>query len=71
MSTTHARQLRVLSNERAAVNIYRPFFLAGLFTVATAGCLLGAVALAGIALNASYTIGAWTPYILAHANSQL
>jgi len=53
------------------VNIYRPFFLAGVFTVLTAGCLLGAVALAGIALNASYTTGAWMPYILAHANSQL
>jgi hypothetical protein len=79
MSTTHARQLRVLPNrvrrsspsEKATVNIYRPFFLAGVFTVLTAGCLLGAVALLGIAVNASYTVGAWAPYILAHANSQL
>lgn len=79
MSTTPVRRLRVLPNRvgpsspeaRAVVNIYRPFFLAGVFTVLTAGCLLGAIALAGIALNASYTTAAWMPYILAHANSQL
>lgn len=79
MSTTHRRRWRILPNRvnrpspdaRAVVNIYRPFFLAGVVTVLTAGCLLGAVALAGIALNASYTTGAWMPYILAHANSQL
>ncbi|MER3462691.1 MAG: hypothetical protein C4342_06840, partial [Armatimonadota bacterium] len=79
MSTTQRRQLRILPNRvsrpspdaRATVNVYRPFFLAGVFTVLTAGCLLGAVALAGIAFNASYTTGGWMPYILAHANSQL
>ena len=37
----------------------------------TAGCLPGAVALFGIAQQASYTASAWTPYVLAHANSQL
>ncbi|MBI5706069.1 MAG: NnrS family protein [Armatimonadetes bacterium] len=56
---------------RASVEIYRPFFLAGVISVLTAGCLLGAVALLGIALNGSYTASAWTPYVLAHANSQV
>lgn len=58
-------------DDRASTQIYRPFFLAGILTVLTAGCLLGAVALFGIAQQASYTASAWTPYILAHANSQL
>lgn len=56
---------------RASVEIYRPFFVAGILCVLTVGCLLGAVALAGIAFNASYTASVWTPYVLAHANSQL
>lgn len=51
--------------------IHAPFFVAGIATVVTAGCLLGAIALLGVALNGSYTLGAWTPYIWAHANSQL
>lgn len=59
------------STDRAPTEIYRPFFVAGILSVLTAGCLLGAVALLGIALNSSYTVSAWTPYILAHANSQL
>lgn len=59
------------TSARANISIYRPFFLAGIFTVLTAGCLLGAVALAGIALKGSYTASVWTPYVLAHANSQL
>lgn len=66
--------LRILSNPseaRAEVAIYKPFFLAGILSVLTAGCLLGAVALAGIARAGSYTASAWTPYVLAHANSQL
>ncbi len=69
--------LRVLPSDapasggRAPTQIYRPFFLAGVLTVLTAGCLLGAVALFGIAQQASYTASAWTPYVLAHANSQL
>ncbi len=58
-------------NDRASVEIYRPFFLAGIFSVLTAGCLLGAIALLGIALKGSYTASAWTPYVWAHANSQL
>lgn len=79
MKSQTLRNLRVLPNHsapadglaRASVEIYRPFFLAGVISVLTAGCLLGAVALLGIALNASYTASAWTPYVLAHANSQV
>jgi len=56
---------------KASVEIYRPYFLAGIAAVLTAGCLLGAIALFGIAQAKSYTASAWTPYILAHANSQL
>lgn len=58
-------------SERAVVEIYRPFFLAGILSVLTAGCTLGAIALLGIALKGSYTADVWTPYVLAHANSQL
>lgn len=67
--------LKILPNrvadQRAETEIYRPFFLAGILTVLTAGCMLGAIALFGIAQQGSYTASAWTPYILAHANSQL
>jgi NnrS protein len=67
--------LRVLPNRtvagRASVEIYRPFFLAGILTVLTAGCALGAFALLGISRAGTYTASAWTPHILAHANSQL
>lgn len=52
-------------------SIYRPFFCAGMLSVLTAGCLLGAVALLGISLQGSFTASSWTPYVLAHANSQL
>lgn len=55
----------------ADVEVFRPFFTAGIVCVLTAGCTLGAVALAGIARNGSYTASAWTPWVLAHANSQL
>lgn len=57
--------------DRATVLIYRPFFLAGIVTVLTVGCLLGAIALLGISRQESYLATAWTPYVLAHANSQL
>lgn len=63
--------VRTKPTDRAEIQIYRPFFLAGILSVLTAGCLLGAVALLGISLNASYTASAWTPYVLAHANSQV
>ncbi len=56
---------------RVSVEIYRPFFLAGILTVLTAGCLLGAIALMGIASRGNYLAPVWTPYIWAHANSQL
>ncbi|HLK15996.1 MAG TPA: hypothetical protein VKT78_14415, partial [Fimbriimonadaceae bacterium] len=56
---------------RASVEIYRPFFLAGILSVLTAGCTLGAVALLGIAQQGSYIASVWTPYVIAHANSQL
>lgn len=77
MSTTNFRRLgafptRVVcsaAEARAMVSIYCPFFPAGVITVITEGCGLGAIALAGIALNASHTKGAWMPYVLAHANS--
>ncbi|HVL38194.1 MAG TPA: NnrS family protein [Fimbriimonadaceae bacterium] len=59
------------ADQRVVTEIYRPFFLAGILSVLTAGCLLGAVALLGIAIQGSYTASAWTPYVLAHANSQL
>jgi len=55
----------------AETSAYRPFFLAGILTVLTAGCLLGAIALLGISRQESYLANAWTPYVLAHANSQL
>ena len=51
--------------------MYRPFFTAGILCVLTAGCTLGAVALAGIAQSGAFTAGGWTPWVLAHANSQL
>lgn len=57
--------------DRAAVEVYRPYFAAGILTVLTAGCLLGAIALFGISRAGTYTASAWTPHILAHANSQL
>ncbi len=56
---------------RAVTDIYRPFFLAGILSVLTAGCTLGAIALLGISAQGSYATSAWTPYVLAHANSQL
>ncbi|MCB8933406.1 MAG: hypothetical protein H6534_08200 [Chthonomonadaceae bacterium] len=55
----------------AGIAIYRPFFTAGILCVLTAGCTLGAVALLGIAQAGSYTKSGWTPWVLAHANSQL
>jgi len=57
--------------DRANVDIYRPFFIAGILTVLTTGCLLGAIALAGISMRGNYLASEWTPYVLAHANSQL
>ncbi|MBW7928421.1 MAG: hypothetical protein H3C58_10135, partial [Fimbriimonadaceae bacterium] len=60
-----------LDRQHAAVAIFRPFFAAGIACVLTVGCLLGALALFGIAQRGSYTASAWTPYVLAHANSQL
>lgn len=57
--------------DRAETQVYRPFFVSGIITVLTVGCLLGAIALMGIARQGSYTASAWTPYVLAHANSQL
>ena len=75
MAIRELTQLRVLpsraKDERAVTNIYKPFFLAGIFSVLTAGCTLGAIALLGISSQGSYTASAWTPYVLAHANSQL
>ncbi|MBS1717636.1 MAG: hypothetical protein JSS72_07880 [Armatimonadetes bacterium] len=59
------------SDERVVTEMYRPFFLAGVLSVLTAGCLLGALALAGISMKGSYTTPEWTPYVLAHANAQL
>ena len=59
------------TSSRADVNTYRPFFIAGIATVLLAGCMLGAIALLGIAMQGSYTASAWAPYVRAHANSQL
>lgn len=58
-------------DDRAETQIYRPFFICGIITVLTVGCLLGGIALYGIARQESYTASSWTPYVLAHANSQL
>jgi hypothetical protein len=55
----------------AEIRIFPVFFRAGIAAVLTTGCLLGAIALLGVALRQSYTVAAWTPYILAHVNSQL
>ncbi len=55
----------------AEVAIYRPFFGIAILTVVTAGCLLGAIALLGVARGNSYVMPEWAPYIAAHANSQL
>lgn len=55
----------------AKVSVYRPFFICGTLTVLTAGCLLGALALWGLSMQGNYLASAWTPYVLAHANSQL
>lgn len=80
MALKELTQLRVIPtqianaqdpNGRASVAIYRPFFLAGILSVLTAGCALGAIALLGIGLQGSFTASFWTPYVLAHANSQL
>lgn len=79
MKATPLSPLRVLPvsvpaakpTDRASVEIYRPFFLAGILCVLTVGCLLGAVALHGIGRSGTYTSSTWAPYILAHANSQL
>jgi hypothetical protein len=56
---------------RAFLEIYRPFFIAGIISVLTAGCTLGAIALWGVAMQQSYTANSLTPFVLAHANSQL
>lgn len=76
MNSRTLTPLRVLPSrakpgDRADVEIFRPFFIAGILTVLTAGCLLGAFALLGVSMSRSYTASAWTPYVLAHANSQL
>ncbi|RYG26703.1 hypothetical protein EON82_02280 [bacterium] len=59
------------ADPRVVTEIYRPYFLAGILCVLTAGCTLGAIALLGVATSHGYGLSAWTPYILAHANSQL
>lgn len=67
-------QFRVVAapvTDRASVFTYKPFFLAGIASVLLAGCMLGAIALLGIAIQGSYTASAWAPYVRAHANSQL
>lgn len=56
---------------KAEVLIFRSFFVSGIVTILTVGCLLGAFALFGISKQESYTSSSWTPYVLAHANSQL
>ena len=58
-------------SEPVSASAYRPFFIAGIVTVLTVGCALGAVALAAIAIKGSFAVAHWTPIIWAHANSQL
>lgn len=62
---------KTVSSDQAPVSVLRPFFIAGIVTVLSVGCLLGAIALFGIAARGSYVASEWTPYVLAHANSQL
>lgn len=79
MGVLHRRAARTLpkisepstQSGPADVSAYRPFFLSGVFTVLTAGCFLGAIALLGIALSKDFRSMAWAPYLKAHANSQL
>lgn len=76
MNTRNLTQLKVLPAEslpgdRAHVEIYKPYFAAGVICVLTVGCLLGAIALFKISLLSSYTATELTPLIWAHANSQL
>lgn len=68
--SSEAMDHRVDPTSRASTQIYLPFFLAGLGTLLTVGCLLGALALMGISLKGSYVSEEWAPYILAHANAQ-
>ena len=66
MATRELIPLRILPTvkhgtspgDRASVEIYRPFFLAGIFSVLTAGCLLGAITLFRIGMKKSYTASA-------------
>lgn len=71
ISTGNGKTVVAEGDLPAKVSIFRPFFLAGIFSVLTTGCMLGAFALFGIALRGSYIASATTPYVLAHANSQL
>lgn len=66
-------QIRLTSHNAnpSDLQVYRPFFIAGVVSVLTVGCLLGAFALLGISMQANYTATDFTPYVLAHANSQL
>ncbi|HJP84329.1 MAG TPA: hypothetical protein VJ835_12585 [Fimbriimonadaceae bacterium] len=71
LSILELSPVKAKPSDRASVEIYRPFFLAGIFSVLTVGCLLGAIALFGIGQTGTYTSATWAPFILAHANSQL
>ena len=71
ISTYRTAKSRNTIETSATVEIYRPFFLAAILTVLTGGCTLGAIALLGLSSQGSYVASAWTPYVLAHANSQL
>ena len=50
--------------------IYRPFFLAGIATVLTLGCVWGAINLLTIGLNQSFTAANYS-WVLAHAHAMV
>ena len=53
-----------------ADTIYRPFFLAGIATVLTLGCLWGAINLLTIGLNQNFTAANYS-WVLAHAHAMV
>lgn len=70
MQLTQLNRVSDFRSEVAPSNVFRPFFLAGILTVLTAGCTLGAIALLGIGISGTFTSSKWAPTIWAHANSQ-
>ena len=60
----------VVFSRSLADSIYRPFFLAGIATVLTLGCMWGAINLLTIGLNHDFTAANYS-WILAHAHAMV